>query len=147
MRRTGLALLWAWLLCAAAVASPMENADRRLERLVADYTGLYARDTLAQWKTLFLPGFSSMSSNADGSVSARELEDFYAAQADGFAGSASMGERLENVRIERHGVLASVWADFVFWADGPPARGRLVLLAVDQPGGWRFYSLMFSYGD
>ncbi len=58
-----------------------------------------------------------------------------------------MGERLDNVRVERRGAMASVWADFEFWADGPPSRGQLVLVAVHQPDGWRFHSLLFSYPD
>lgn len=143
-----LVLLWgllAFALPVGAQSQPEADADAGLRQLVADYTGLYTREDLPRWRELFLPGFSAASTNEDGSVSVRGLEDFHAAQARGFADSTDMGERLENVRIERHGDLASVWADFVFWADGPPSRGRLVLLAIRQPQGWRFHSLMFAY--
>lgn len=119
--------------------------DAALRQLVADYTGLYTREALPRWRGLFLPEFTAASTNGDGSVTVRALEAFHAAQERGFAESADMGERLENVRIERHGDLASVWADFVFRADGPPERGRLVLLAIRRQDGWRFHSLMFAY--
>jgi hypothetical protein len=56
-----------------------------------------------------------------------------------------MREELANVRIEQRGRLASVWADFVFYYDGTPSRGKLVLLAIADSVDWRFHSLMFSY--
>jgi hypothetical protein len=56
-----------------------------------------------------------------------------------------VGERLENVRIERRGRMATVWADFVYWHDDDGLRGRLVLTAIFQREGWRFHSLMLSY--
>ena len=140
-----LAAVWLLVLACVARSDPAGDEDRALAKLVADYTGLYTKQTLPQWRELFLPQFTAASTNADGSISVRGLEAFLAAQQRGFEQSADMGERLENVRIDRDGALASVWADFVFWADGPPSRGRLVLLAIRQPGGWRFHSLMFAY--
>ena len=147
MRPLLLLMMCAWTFAAGAWARSPAVPDRSLEQLVTDYIGLYTRDTLPRWQQLFLPGFSSASTNDDGSVTVRTLDAFYAAQERGFAQSRAMGERLENVRIERHGALASVWADFVFWADGPPSRGKLVLLAVHQVDGWRIHSLMFSYAE
>jgi hypothetical protein len=138
------------LLCLAPAllaAQPAEELDHSLAQQLADYTGLYTKDTLPRWKQLFLPTFTSASTNQDGSVEVRGLEAFYASQAQGFADSSSMGERLENVRVERLGPMASIRADFVFWADGPPSRGRLMLLAIHGQDGWRFHSLMFSYQD
>ncbi|MFM7274059.1 MAG: nuclear transport factor 2 family protein [Gammaproteobacteria bacterium] len=141
-----LVLLWGLIAFAIpAGAWAQDEADAALRQLVADYTGLYTKQDLPRWRELFLPGFTAASTNEDGSVSVRMLDAFHAAQESGFAESADMGERLENVRIERHGDLASVWADFVFWADGPPSRGRLVLLAIRQAEGWRLHSLMFAY--
>src|SRR5262249_26635178 len=102
---------------------------------------------LARWRQLFLPTFTSTSTTVDSGVSARGMDEFYAAQARGFAAATKMGERLENVRIERHGRMATVWGDFVFWYDADERRGRLVLTAILQRDGWRFNSLMFSYQD
>ena len=147
MRTLALATLLWCALAAPLAAQPASDLDHSLAQLVADYTGLYTRDTLPRWKQLFLPGFTAASIEDDGSVAVRALDAFYDSQARGFAESTSMGERLHNVRVERRGAMASVWADFEFWADGPPSRGQLVLVAVHQPDGWRFHSLLFSYPD
>lgn len=128
-------------------AQSASELDRGLERLVADYTGLYSRDSLPRWRTLFLPTFTAASTTAEGGVSTRGLEQFYAAQERGFGTATRMGERLENVRIERRGRMAAAWADFVYWNDSSESRGRLVLTAIHQRDGWRFHSLMFSYHD
>jgi hypothetical protein len=147
MKRWALAVGLSLALAAPATAQDAGALDRSLDQLVADYIGLYTKETLPRWRTLFLPTFSVASTTAEGGVSTRGLEQFYAAQERGFATSRSMGERLENVRVERRGRMASVWADFVFWQDGETSRGRLVLLAIHQREGWRFHSLMFSYHD
>lgn len=147
MKRWALAVGLSLALAAPATAQDAGALDRSLDQLVADYIGLYTKETLPRWRTLFLPTFSVASTTAEGGVSTRGLEQFYAAQERGFATSRSMGERLESVRVERRGRMASVWADFVFWQDGETSRGRLVLLAIHQREGWRFHSLMFSYHD
>lgn len=147
MKRWALAVGLSLALAAPATAQDAGELDRSLDQLVADYIGLYTKETLPRWRTLFLPTFSVASTSAEGGVSTRGLEQFFAAQERGFATSRSMGERLENVRVERRGRMASVWADFVFWQDGETSRGRLVLLAIHQREGWRFHSLMFSYHD
>lgn len=147
MKRWALAVGLSLALAAPATAQDAGELDRSLDQLVTDYIGLYTKETLPRWRTLFLPTFSVASTTAEGGVSTRGLEQFYAAQERGFATSRSMGERLENVRVERRGRMASVWADFVFWQDGETSRGRLVLLAIHQREGWRFHSLMFSYHD
>ena len=123
------------------------DTDPRLRRLVADYTGLWRRETLPQWERLFLPGFTVASTNADGSITVRTREEFVAAQRRYHDRVAGLREDLENVRVERQGRLASVWADYVV-TEGPGGerrRGRLVLLAIDDRGEYRFHSLMFSY--
>ena len=130
-----------------AAAQAAGQLDRSLEHLVADYTGLYTRDSLPRWRELFLPTFTSASVAADSSVLLRRLDEFFAAQERAFGSAKRMGERLENVRIERRGRLATVWADFVYWYDDSERRGRLVLTAIHQRNGWRFASLMFSYYD
>ena len=52
---------------------------------------------------------------------------------------------LENGRTERHGRLASVWADFVLTDEGETSRGRLVLMLIEEKARFRIHSLMFSY--
>lgn len=129
---------------AGALPAPRE-ADAALRQLVADYVGLYRRDTLARWRELFLPSFSVASTNPDGTARLRTLDEFYAAQERYLASGRPISETLENVMIERRGRLASVWADFVLSDAGEHSRGRLVLLLIEQRGAWRIHSLMFSY--
>lgn len=116
-----------------------------LRRAVDDYVQLYQKDTLAEWKALFLPSFTSTSPRADGGVTVRTLEEFYQSQARGFARATTMSESLENVTIQQSGRLATAWADFVFHQDGTSRRGRLVLTLVDMGNAWRIASLLFSY--
>ena len=148
MRTCLLALGLAWAAVAPAApagAQPAPDLDRSLRRLVADYTRLYTRDSLPRWRELFLPTFTAASTTDEGSVSVRGLDEFYGAQERRFRTATRMGERLENVRIERRGRMATVWADFVFWNDDDGRRGRLVLTAILEHERWRFHSLMFSY--
>jgi hypothetical protein len=160
MRRP-IAFLLCGALAASACARPAQTAglpgiaavdvrgepDPQLRRLVADYTGLWRRETLAEWEQLFLPGFTVASTNADGSITIRTREEFFAAQRRYHDRVAGLREDLENVRIEQQGRLASVWADYIV-TEGPAGatrRGRLVLLAIRDRGEYRFHSLMFSY--
>ena len=144
---TALALSWSVASALTLNAQGAADLDRSLERLVADYTDLYTREALPRWRTLFLPTFTSASTTAEGGVSVRGLDAFLAAQERGFATATKMGERLENVRIERRGRMASILADFVYWNNDDTRRGRLILTAIHQREGWRFHSLMFSYAD
>jgi hypothetical protein len=137
---------FAWA-AVSPLGAQVSSLDSSLHRHVADYTRLYTRDSLPKWRELFLPTFTSASTRADSGVSVRRLDEFYAAQERGFATATRMGERLENVRIERRGRMATVWADFVYWSDDDGRRGRLVLTAIFQREGWRFHSLMFSHYD
>jgi Domain of unknown function (DUF4440) len=124
---------------------PVASEDPALRQLVTDYIGLYRRDSLDRWQTLFLPSFTVAFTNPDGSITQRNLEQFVERQRQGFARTPDMHEVLENVRIEQRGSLASVWADFVFTADAPPRRGKLVMLCIREGGTWRIQSLLFSY--
>jgi len=132
---------------AAQVAPPPGSATplATLRRVVDDYVRLYRKDTLAEWKALFLPTFTSTSPRAAGGVTVRTLEEFYESQARGFARATTMSESLENVVIEESGRLATAWADFVFHQDGTSRRGRLVLTLVDTGTAWRIASLLFAY--
>lgn len=139
-------ILFAGVASDAQVAPPRgEATPPELTRAVDDYVRLYRKDTLAEWKALFLPSFTSTSPRADGGVTVRTLEEFHESQARGFARATTMSESLENVVIQHTGRLATAWADFVFHQDGTSRRGRLVLTLVDTGTAWRIASLLFSY--
>ena len=151
MRRAA-ALLLLTLGCASASgggrAAPAVGADpddARLRRVVADYTALWRRETLDRWEQLFLPGFTVANTNADGTVNVRTREQFFEAQRGYHARVANLREDLEDVRIERHGRLASVWANYVVTEPTQQRRGRLVLLLIQDRGEYRIHSLVFSY--
>jgi hypothetical protein len=128
-------------------AEEVPHLDTALRKVVADYVGLYRHDALPKWRQLFLPSFSVASTNADGSLRLRGLDEFYAAQERYLASGRDIRETLENVRIDRRGRLASVWADFVLSDAGETSRGKLCLLLVADNGGWRIQSLVFAYDD
>ncbi len=137
------------VLCAALVPAPAaaqgESGDAAVRSVVDDYIGLYRRETLDRWKGLFLPGFTASYTNDDGSVTSRTLEEFYERQRAAFA-AGEVSETLQNVRIERNGVLAYVAADFRFTGRGATARpGRLMLLLIEEKGHFRIAALTFTY--
>lgn len=116
-----------------------------LDRMVADYVGLYSRPTLDRWKTLFHPSLVVAYPMEDGGVRARGLEEFFKAQKDYFETGRAISERLENVRIDEGWRMARVSADFVFVDEGEESRGRLGLHAVETKDGWRITAVVFSY--
>ena len=126
--------------------APPPASEEALRRVVADYVGLYRRDTLERWRALFRPGFTAAHVGEDGAVRQRTLDEFYQAQKRYFDTGKSIREELENVRVDRHGALASVWADFVLTEEGEKSRGRLVLLLIEEHGTFKIQSLMFQYG-
>jgi SnoaL-like protein len=128
-----------------AVSPAPAASDAALRRAVADYVGLYTHETLDRWRMLFLPTFTATHTNTDGTVTVRTLDAFFASQKRYLASGKSIKEELENVGIDRHGKLASVWADFVLTEEAEKSRGKLVLLLVAERGEWRIQSLMFSY--
>jgi hypothetical protein len=138
-------LLAAALAIVQAASPPPVAGDAALRRTVADYVGLYKRDTLDRWRTLFLPTFTATSTRADGTVRVRTLDEFFTAQQRYLASGRSIKEELENLSIERRGKLASAWADFVLTEEAEKSRGKLILLLVADRGEWRIQSLMFSY--
>lgn len=107
--------------------------------------GLYRTETLDRWRALFRPTFTATHTSADGTVTVRTLDQFFASQQRYLAGGKSIKEELENVDVDRHGKLATVWADFVLTEEAVKSRGKLVLLLVAEGGAWRIQSLMFSY--
>ena len=123
-----------------------DGLDRELGRVVAEYVGLYTRDTLPAWRKLFLSSFVAGSTRPDGTALVRSLDEFYEAQRRYFETGKAIRETLENVRVERHARLASVWADFVLEEEGERSRGRLVLTLIEAEGSFKIHSLLFSYG-
>ena len=61
------------------------SRDARLKRVVDDYIQLYARETLNEWRDLFLPTFVAGSIDDTGAVTTRTLEEFYERQRGFFA--------------------------------------------------------------
>jgi hypothetical protein len=127
----------------------LEAADRQAEdaaarRLLDDYIGLYRRETLERWKTLFLPGFTATYTNDDGSVTTRNLNEFYERQRAAFA-AGDVSETLHNVRIHRAGRLAHVFADFRFTGRGSTRPGQLMLLMIEERGELKIAALTFTY--
>jgi SnoaL-like protein len=130
---------------ARALPAQTTAADTGLKRLLHEYIALYHADSLARWRTLFLPSFTVAFTNPDESITERNLEQFVERQRQGFARSPDLHEVLENLTIRQRTSLASVWADFVFTADGKSRRGNLVMLCIRDRGVWKIQSLLFSY--
>jgi hypothetical protein len=130
---------------ARALPAQAAAPDSGLQRVVHEYIALYRADSLERWRTLLLPSFTVGFTNADGSITERNLDEFVERQRAGFAKSPDMHEVLENVKIEQRERLAAVWAEFVFTADGQSRRGTLVMLCIRDRSGWRIQSLLFSY--
>ena len=128
-----------------AVSPPPAPTDEALRRTVADYVGLYKRETLDRWRTLFLPTFTATHTNVDGTVRLRTLDEFFAAQRGYLDTGRAIKEELENLRFDRRGKMATAWADFVLTEEGEKSRGTLVLLLVADRGEWKIQALMFSY--
>ena len=146
MRRAAtLFIALGFVACVHPSATPTSKPDPRLERVVADYVGLYRRETLEKWEQLFLPSFMSANTRADGSTNLRTRDQFFEAQRRYHAQVQGLREDLENVRIEQHGRLASVWADFVVTEGAQRNRGKLVLLIMQDRGDYKIHSLMFSH--
>jgi hypothetical protein len=135
------------LLVAALLAGqpPQAPADLApVQRAVDDYIGLYTKARLPEWKALFLPTFTATYTNADGTVSARTMEEFYESQRAGFE-RGPMSETLHEVRIVREGRLAHAFAGFDFTSGGNTRRGQLMLLLIEEEGRFRIAALTFSY--
>jgi len=131
-------------LTGAAPLATTQTSDLAVQRVLDDYIGLYRKDTLERWKALFLPAFTATYTNDDGSVTTRNLEQFYERQRAAFA-AGEVSETLHNVRIHRAGRLAHVFADFRFTARGSTRPGQLMLLMIEEKGQLRIAALTFTY--
>jgi hypothetical protein len=125
--------------------SPAMTNDPQVSAFLDDYIGLYARDTLALWRQLFLPGATATSANADGSVTTWSRDAFFERQRASFATGKPIRETLENTHSARTGPLVSVRSDFL-WTDGEiTRRGRLMLLLVVERGALLIQAVTFDY--
>lgn len=116
-----------------------------LDEVVEAFIGLYAKDKLERWRELFLPGFTASATNADGTVSSWNLEQFYERQRALFATGRPISEILLNTNKQLGKDLACLRSDFV-WTDGEAKRpGRLMMLLIAERGRFRIQSLTFSY--
>jgi hypothetical protein len=119
---------------------------RTLEQTVADYVGLYNREHLEEWRTLFHPDVVvAFPDDEGGGIVTRGLEKFYGAQKRFFESGTPGGERLENVQIHAGRRIARVTADFIFWEGKKESRGKLGLHLVNSAAGWKIVSVVFSY--
>lgn len=118
--------------------------DASVQRVLDDYIGLYRKETLEQWKRLFLPGFTASYTNDDGTVTTRNLEEFYERQRSAFA-AGPVSETLHNVQVQRAGRLAHVFADFTFTGRGSTRPGQLMLLMIESHGQLKIAALTFTY--
>jgi hypothetical protein len=118
-----------------------------LDKVVEDYIALYSKDTLDQWKTLFHPSVMVFFPADDGSITARNLDEFVELQRNYFATRKSITERLENVQILEGRRIARVVADFIFIDEGEERAGKLGLHLVEAENGWKIVSVLFSYNN
>ncbi len=116
-----------------------------IEKVVADYIGLYTRATLDRWKELFHPALTVVSPGDDGTIRVRALDPFFKAQKDRFDTGRPVSERLENIRIDAGWRIARVSADFVFTNDEISSRGTLGLHLARANDGWKIVAILFSY--
>jgi hypothetical protein len=136
------------LVCAvASQAAVPSDLPEALRKVVADYVGLYRKDSLPRWRELFLASFTVASTEKGGGVRSRSLDEFYAAQKRYLDSGREIHETLEDLRIERSGRLASVSASFVLSDAGETSRGRLNLLLIEERENWKIQSLIFGYDE
>ena len=130
---------------AAARAETSPAAQAAVEKLVADYIGLYAGPTLDRWQALFHPAVVVAFPDAEGTIRTRTLEEFVERQKNYFATGRSISERLENVRIDMGRRIARVSADFIFVDEGEERPGKLGLHLVEGKDGWKIVAVLFAY--
>lgn len=136
----------------AASETPPTEADPALglaraavDRVVADYIGLYSGPTIDRWRTLFHPAVVVASPDEDGSIRTRTLDEFVIRQKNYFATGRRIAERLENVRIDMGRRIARVSADFIFMDEGQERPGKLGLHLAEGKDGWKIVAVLFAY--
>jgi hypothetical protein len=140
------AILFVIAVVGPLTADSSTHPDRAaVDRLVADYIGLYTGPTLEQWRTLFHPAVIVAFPDDDGSIRTRTLDEFVARQENYFATGRKISERLEDVRIDMGRRIARVSADFIFLDEGQERRGKLGLHLAEGREGWRIVAVLFAY--
>jgi len=143
MSRPSALIMFAMFL--AAVPARADDGPAAVDRVVADYIGLYAAPTLERWRTLFHPAVVVAFPADDGTITTRGLDEFVERQRNYFATGRKISERLENVRVEMGRRIARVTADFVFVDEGEERPGKLGLHLVEGQDGWKIVAVLFSY--
>lgn len=142
---------FSWVIAAALAAfaaSAAADPERAaVEKVVADYIGLYAAPTLDRWRTLFHPAVVVAFPGADGQITTRGLDEFVERQRTYFATGRRISERLENLRIDMGRRIARVSADFIFVDEGEERRGRLGLHLAQDKDGWKIVGVLFAYDE
>jgi SnoaL-like domain len=128
-----------------AAGSSIEPARAAVDRVVADYIGLYTGPTIDRWQSLFHPAVVVASPDEDGSIRTRTLDEFVTRQKNYFATGRRISERLENVRIDMGRRIARVSADFIFMDEGEERPGKLGLHLAEGKDGWRIVAVLFAY--
>lgn len=128
-----------------AAGSSADPPRAAVDRVVADYIGLYTGPTIDRWRTLFHPAVVVASPDEDGSIRTRTLDEFVTRQKNYFATGRRISERLENVRIDMGRRIARVSADFVFMDEGDERPGKLGLHLAEGKDGWRIVAVLFAY--
>ncbi|MCI0416000.1 nuclear transport factor 2 family protein [bacterium] len=129
-------------------SSPLFAGSREsLDKVLKDYIGLYQKDTLDQWKTLFHPSVTIFFPTDDGGINVRNLEEFLERQKNYFEKRKSIRERLQNVQILEGKRIARVTADFIFIDEGVDHPGKLGLHLVEGQDGWKIVGVLFSYDN
>lgn len=144
IRRSPLIIFAMFALAGMRIAHA-DPAREAVDRLVADYIGLYAGPTLDRWQTLFHPAVVVAFPADDGSITARGLNEFVERQRNYFATGRKITERLENVRIDMGRRIARVSADFIFIDEGEERAGKLGLHLVESQDGWKIVAVLFAY--
>ena len=116
-----------------------------LDKVIQDYIGLYQRETLDEWKKLFHPSVMVFFPADDGTINARNLDEFFQRQQNYFNTRKSVSERLENLQIFEGKRIARVVANYVFIDEGKESSGKLGLHLAEGDDGWKIVSVLFSY--
>jgi hypothetical protein len=131
----------------SAASDLPDPARAAVDRLVADYIGLYAAPTLDRWRTLFHPAVVVAFPDDDGSIRTRTLDEFVTRQQNYFATGRRISERLENLRVDMGRRIARVSADFIFMDEGEGRPGKLGLHLAEGKDGWKIVAVLFSYNE
>ncbi|MGH8222302.1 MAG: nuclear transport factor 2 family protein [Woeseiaceae bacterium] len=128
-----------------AAGSSTNPARAAVDRVVADYIGLYAGPTIDRWRILFHPAVVVAFPDDDGSIRTRTLDEFVNRQKNYFATGRRISERLENVRIDMGRRIARVSADFIFMDEAEERPGKLGLHLAEGKDGWKIVAVLFAY--